>query len=141
MSFQTLEGHASLFSATAVSQKQFDITKKMIAHNGGESKIQGKILHIIAQECLGTKYVPYFIGKNVALRVKGTSGLFDLSRLKVAKSKPAAKPVSTEVAVTNKPKSNRKGKKPTPVVTIDETKLIEAPATEPESIESALEAL
>src|SRR5271166_3721571 len=131
MSFQTLEGHASLFSATAVSQKQFDIAQKMIAHNAGESKIQGKILHIIAQECLGTKYVPYFIGKNVALRVKGTPGLFDLSRLKVAKTKTAKPaPASTEVAPTNKPKSNRKGKKPAAApVESTEPKLIDAPAS------------
>jgi len=139
MSFTKLEGHASLFSAKAVNQMQFDITQKYIKANAGNPVIQSKILHVIAQEQFGHKYVHYFIGKNAALRVKGTSN-FDLSRLHVAKAKAKAAEVviTSEVAPVespNKPKQKREAKpkreakkKVTPI--IDETKLIEAPATE-----------
>ena len=116
MSFTKLEGHASLFAAKAVNQAQFDITQKYIAANGGNPVIQSKILHVIASEQFGHRYVHYFIGKNAALRVKGTSN-FDLSRLHVAKSAKSA---------------------PAPVVNT-EVKLIDAPAVDEESILNAIE--
>ena len=135
MSFTKLEGHASLFAAKAVNQMQFDITQKYIKANAGNPVIQSKILHVIAQEQFGHKYVHYFIGKNAALRVKGTSN-FDLSRLHVRKRAEVV--ITSEVAPVespNKPKQKREAKpkreakkKVTPI--IDETKIIEAPATE-----------
>ncbi len=114
MSFKKLEGHSSLFCSPVVSQKQFDMTQKIIKANGSNPLVQGKCLHTFAQELFAMKYCPFFIGKNTACRVKGVPGMFDLSKLRVGKVKNA-KSDAPSVEMTEVPQIE--GPAPAPVET------------------------
>jgi hypothetical protein len=82
--FKKLEGHTSLISALAVSALQLQLAKEIIKLNGG-AIISRKNLKAAHLQLRNKKASPYFIAKNVALKVKSTPGAYDLSRLKLAK--------------------------------------------------------
>jgi hypothetical protein len=108
-----IEGHPSMFRLLAVSAEKFAIAQSLIKHNDGNPVFQNTQLHAAAQAVTGKKYCPYWIGKNIALKVKGSAGTYDLSRLKLSTAVEApAKPKKAKKAKpAPKPKRESKAKK------------------------------
>jgi hypothetical protein len=94
MPYTRLEGSPTLINETALRQDHYDIAQKYIRANNNNPIIQGKKLHEIAQSEFNHRYVHGFIGKNAALRVKGTSN-FDLRLLHVAEEGPSTERQNT----------------------------------------------
>lgn len=82
MAFKKLEGHSSLFSSKSVSPAQFALAQEISEANGGPL-VTRKNLKAFHLQLRGKLASPYFIAKNVALKVKGSTGVYDLSRLKI----------------------------------------------------------
>jgi hypothetical protein len=145
MSFKIIDGQLengnprTLFRGTALSATQFKIIQDIIALHAGEFKLTSKQLIIANNTLRGKKYMPYFIGRNLSSKIKGTAGIYNLSVFKLAKSPktsdaPAVEPpVQTPAVVVPKKKresrpkrESSKGKRESvPVNT--EPLLIEAP--------------
>jgi len=147
MSFKKLEGLTkdgnprTLFRATAINADQFKLLNEIIAHFNGETKLTRKQCRDAHGVLRGKKAAPYFISKNVACKVKGAHGVYNLGVLKLAKSDqvettPAV--VETPVAAPkpkreSKPKREAKAKRESKPVNT-EPKLIEAPAVIDEAV-------
>jgi hypothetical protein len=125
MAFKKLEGLTkdgnprTLFRAIAVNALQFQLAQEIIALYNGETKLTRKQCRDAHTALRGKKAAPYFISKNVVCKVKNVHGVYDLSRLKLAKS-------SMEVTETepekreSKPKRERKSKRETPAIAAPE---------------------
>lgn len=111
MAFKKLDGHNVLFRALALSAAQMALVGEIIKHYDGQTKLSRKQLRDAHGVLRGKKAAPYFISKNVACKVKGEHGMYELKNLKM--SADAAKQSIAEVAAevdAPKPKRN-KGKK------------------------------
>ena len=137
MSFKKLEGVTkdgnprTLFRAIAINAEQFKLTQEIVAYYKGETKLtrkQCRDAHGALRE--GKKAAPYFISKNVACKVKGAHGVYNLGVLKLAASaSKAVAVVEPKAKKEAKPKREAKSKRTAPPVNT-EPKLIEGPAPE-----------
>ena len=100
----------TLFRAIALNADQFKVVQDIIAHWAGETKLTSKQLIVAYNALKGRKYMPYFIGRNVACKVKNTPGIYNLSVLKLRKGSEL-KAVTTEAPVAPKPKHESKPKR------------------------------
>ena len=143
MAFKKLEGLTkdgnprTLFRAIAINAAQFKLTQEIIALYEGETKLTRKQCRDAHSKLrpLPTPYAsgnerscPYFISKNMTCKTKA-HGIYDLSRLKLAKGSVEVATVETPtVPVVPKPKRESKPKREAKAKRgAAEPKLIEAP--------------
>ncbi len=120
-----VKGHVQLFNNVALGIKQMKVVQDIINYwnptvvegqtlktklNREELREAHRVTHGIPM------WGPHFIVKNVACKVKGEPGMFELGRLKLAAGAAkelAATPASTDVAPAVKSAPIKKGKKKT----------------------------
>lgn len=108
--FKKLEGHNVLFRATAVSADQMKLVEEIVAHFEGRTVLSRKECRDAHGVLRGKKAAPYFISKNVACKVKGQHGMYDLSRLKLRAGSELT-PAETEATADAPPATKKAPKK------------------------------
>ena len=144
MSFKKLEGLTkdgnprTLFRATAINADQFKLLNEIIAHFNGETKLTRKQCRDAHGVLRGKKAAPYFISKNVACKVKGAHGVYNLGVLKLAKGAITEVAAVVEIPVVaapkpkkeSRPKREAKAKRESKPVENTQPKLHEAPTVD-----------
>jgi hypothetical protein len=116
---------STMIRATIVSDAQYAFVQSLIAAHNNDVLFRNKELHSLTQQLTGKKYVPYWIGKNIAVKTK-TAGIYDLSKLR-SESMNAHE---SKKLVKRERRSKRES------ITIDETKLIETRESNNEALGS-----
>jgi hypothetical protein len=90
--FKRLEGQTemgnprTLFRARVISAEQYKLVQEIKAFYDGETVLTRKQLRDAHGVLRDRRAAPFFISKNVACKVKGFRGVYDISRLKLAKT-------------------------------------------------------
>lgn len=98
---------SSLLRALAINPTQMETVQAIVKSHKGEPKMTRTEMTEICKKLFEMSYPPYWLFKNIAIRVAGTK-LFDLSRLKVS-AKPVKPPKADKPKVAKK--VTEKGKK------------------------------
>ena len=137
MAFKRLEGVTlagnprTLFRAIAINADQFKLVQEIVAHYNGETKLTRKQLRDAHGVLRGKKAAPYFVSKNMACKVKGTHGVYNVAVLKLAKGSAEITKPENEIKVPapakkeSKPKREARGKREVKLI----TPVAEVPAT------------
>jgi hypothetical protein len=106
MGFNKVEGHNVLINAKAINASQFKLIEEIIAHYDGVTVLTRKQLRDAHGALRGKRAAPYFVSKNIACKVKGQHGMYDVSRLKL--SADAAKAVNESESESEVPAKKAK---------------------------------
>jgi len=137
---------SSLLRALAINPTQMETVQAIVKSHKGEPKMTRTEMTEICKKLFKMSYPPYWLFKNIAIRVAGTK-LFDLSRLKVSEKpvkppkadKPkVAKKVTEKGKKESKPKSKKTPKVTEPVVETTEDVVAQPVAETAEISETAV---
>ena len=144
--FNIIEGTRTMFRASVVSDKQMTEVNAIAAH-AGKSQLTNPELRLARIALSGHAYAPYFIYRNLQIRVKGAKQrTWDLSKLR-SKNIAFVPPTEQPAAIGAKTKGAKKrSKKPAPemlpqLTEAESTALVLSNEGAEEALDAALDAI